>query len=975
MNTRNHAPMKPVINRQLYHNLARIGPRASMPPRKNGRNRSTRQLVVVVSVVTVALLALSGMSGVLGPATNRARTAANDAWVVGYIMDGGTPIQNACVIYALTMGGGGPLGMTMTDAEGYYNLTVMGGVGYMIMAMDGSHYAAAGSASPLPGQETRVDFSMNSIAPLAADVTLTGYVLDEDQNPVPGGAILGYVHDPANGGNGYPLYGNATYPDPSTGRFTVNVIPGSIGGGVGAMGFPGYDFIENSTFDPFESEHTYWINLTLSNPPSLDDADLSGTVTDGTTGEPISGAVVSVEINNQWQSGSYSNITYTDLNGDYLMNVTNGSARVTFQAAHYSIFMPDSLWIDPGSHMTLDATLLATNATVRGNVTDAGTGSPLAGVTVIVTDGMDHYAAATTNSSGEYLLEVFIAPSEQIWTQYTGYSSGQSPIAIQAGECIWMDFELSPLDAWLTGKVTDAISGTPVADAEVSVMSLTGYLNTKTNGTGDYNLTLQSGNCSLFVNANNYVNYYNDSFKIEPGANHYDIAIMPMNLPLTTRLYGWVFDSESWAHIQNANVQVGLTGPYPGQPMSANTNETGYYEMWVPPTELQLVVAGPGHVHLETDLNLTGVTEMRADFGLLSDPWGPNITMAQSPTTNISGYNPSSIGVTVVEADPQMMMLGFFMLVNSSYGTSDYMLVQAYSHDFNPLSQSIDTLPFTQIGDEYTVSMDWYASGVGGVLMSGADHQYFGSFEMYSGPDIYLGLRALYYNSTLGTTHQGCAWFDDDTGEFVFFSFDEGMMPFATASDPTGAVIPFASVLRINDTTKNAMWLDGFMMGNWSVVGLHFFGGDALPSGDYLTVFSVSDFGGRGNGDIEYVTVDNDPPVANAGSDQIVAPGQLVHFDGTGSTDNVGIVNYTWSFDDGPTHVTLWGPNPDFSFLDEGVYEVTLEVRDGANHYSTDTVQVTVSAAIPEFTTVIVPVLGMVATVVLARVRRGGKKG
>src|SRR5205823_10455352 len=36
------------------------------------------------------------------------------------------------------------------------------------------------------------------------------------------------------------------------------------------------------------------------------------------------------------------------------------------------------------------------------------------------------------------------------------------------------------------------------------------------------------------------------------------------------------------------------------------------------------------------------------------------------------------------------------------------------------------------------------------------------------------------------------------------------------------------------------------------------------------------------------------PPIANAGPDQVVNEDTLVTFNGSGSTDDVGIVNYTW---------------------------------------------------------------------------------
>jgi hypothetical protein len=969
MSTRNYSPMRPALDRRLNPEPTDVRKPSTSSEKSSGILKAGR-LAAIASVILMAVVVLSSLSGIFAPAPTKARTLANDAWIVGYVIDGADPIQDACMLYILSMGGGGPLGMALTDATGYYNLTISGGVGYQVIGMHGGYYAVAGSASPLAGQESWLNLTMNSIDPLVADVVLTGYVLDGSGNPVPGGSILGYVNDPANGGEGMPLYGNLTYPNPLTGEYSVNVIPGSAGGGIAALGFVGYGFLENSTKDPFESGHTYWINLTLSNPPSTDDAILSGSVTDASSGDPISGAAVSIEVSNQWMGNRYTNLTFTDTAGDYEMNVTNGSARLTVQAAHYSIYMSDNFDISSGSHVVMNATLLATNATISGNVTDAGTGLPLAGVQVIVSDGANHYVATTTNASGGYETEVFVVPLEQIWTQYTGYSSSSSYVTIQPGEHLWIDLEISPLDAWLTGTVTDAILGTPVADAEVRVHTVNGDASAKTNATGHYNLTLQSGNWSIEANANNYYNF-NEPLDVSPGANTYDIALMPMNLPLTTRMYGWVNDSASGDGIPNANVQVGLAPPNDGQTMSNNTDSAGYYEIWVPPTLLQFVATAQNFTHAEAIVNATGQTEVRVDASLDPDMWSPNITMVQSPTENISVANPSSIDITVQETDLQQLVLVFFMYVNSSDGTSDYMMVQAFGQSFNPLNGfGMDSLPYSQTGDNYTVSMMWYTSGTGGLLTSGPIRQYFGAFTTQMGPEVYLGLRAMYTNTSMGSSEQGTAWFNNNTGELVFFSFDNGPKEFAYPSDPTGIITPFASILRVNDTTNSSVFYNNLGMGDWSVVGLHLFKNGELPSGRYITVFSASDFGGKGNGTTQFVTVDNDPPMANAGPDQVVAPGEMVHFDGTGSTDNVGITNFTWIFDDGATHVELYGPYPDFTFLGEGVYNVTLEVRDGANHISVDIVQITVTAVIPEFTTVILPIMGMVLIVAVTRGRR-----
>ncbi|MFY9606829.1 MAG: PKD domain-containing protein, partial [Thermoplasmata archaeon] len=244
----------------------------------------------------------------------------------------------------------------------------------------------------------------------------------------------------------------------------------------------------------------------------------------------------------------------------------------------------------------------------------------------------------------------------------------------------------------------------------------------------------------------------------------------------------------------------------------------------------------------------------------------------------------------------------------------------------------------------------------------------------------------------------------------------------------------------------------------WNVIGLNFTPDALVPSGEYASVFSASDFGNHGWGTMELFTVDNDPPVADAGLDQTVVENTAATFDGSGSSDNVGIVNYTWNFmdngvpidvygvtasynftevgshevtltvtdgaghmdsatiwvevvadqppvaDAGPDQlvmggelvvfdgsgsyddvnivnwtwtfdyegstVMLYGPNPTFIFWIEDVYDVTLTVNDTAGHTSSDVVQITVSGMIPEFPTLLLPVFGMAAVVLVARLRK-----
>ena len=120
------------------------------------------------------------------------------------------------------------------------------------------------------------------------------------------------------------------------------------------------------------------------------------------------------------------------------------------------------------------------------------------------------------------------------------------------------------------------------------------------------------------------------------------------------------------------------------------------------------------------------------------------------------------------------------------------------------------------------------------------------------------------------------------------------------------------------------------------------------------------------------VIADAEPPVADAGLDAMITLGASVSFDGSDSTDNVGVSNYTWGFVYNGSAVELYGESPTFTFWTEGTYDVTLVVTDGSGNSDSDLVTVTVmDGAIPEFGDVAAPVTVILAVFVFARFHRG----
>jgi hypothetical protein len=874
-----------------------------------------------------------------------AKAAPIDGWIAGTVTDGANPIDNAFVLYMPMMGRGDVMGFGWTDLAGQYNVTVIGGLQYLVMVFHGGYWATNATITVTSGATTVLDVDMVSVSPTPEDVTLTGFVKDELGNPVTVGHVLGFVNDPATMGEGPPLYGNSTAPD-GAGQYTINVVPSAIGGGAASVEVPGYGLIDNSTTNPFVSGMTYWINITLRQTISTDDAAIDGHVTDESTGLPIEGVVISYEGWNNWTEGIY-NTSFTDSSGYYLMNVTNGTANIWFSKLGYSSYQYMDVSVPSGTTVTFDAVLIPTVATIKGNVTVFGSGTPVASARVILTDGLGNYSIAITGGSGSYDLDAFAGDGLWLMAEADGYGRSMIPVNVSSGDTLYFDFQLMRFDSWLAGTVTDSFSGLPIPGAGIFVYNANYSAWESTNMTGHYNFTsLLSGHYNVDVDVMNY-RHLSTEIEVLPGGNVVDLAMTPWMIPRTCMLWGYVNDSENMSGIQNAQVETGTGPPDYSEWNQTWTDSTGYYEMWIPPTELLYVSYASNHRHSNGSFNASGLTSYRLDMVLARDTYSPNVSYSQSPVENVSWSNPTTFSAIVEEIDPQQFALAEFRYLQSIGSTDYYYLIAMFADSFNPLSQSADNLPYSQFGDTYNVGLTWGTSLTGGWFGNPGDNLYAGVWEMWQGPNMYYGERAYYTNSSLMGWEQGTAILDGVSGAFLFFMFDNGMLPNADASDPTGHV-----ALQVSEIQRDSLggwwnWNGGVALGDWSVVGLEFIPDPTIPSGDYASVFSASDFGGHVTGNLSLYSVDNDAPFAFAGSDQVVIENTSATLDGSGSSDNVGIANWTWSFTDNGVPVVVYGEVATYNFTEVGSHLVVLTVTDGAGHNATDDVWVDVTADQP----------------------------
>jgi len=118
-------------------------------------------------------------------------------------------------------------------------------------------------------------------------------------------------------------------------------------------------------------------------------------------------------------------------------------------------------------------------------------------------------------------------------------------------------------------------------------------------------------------------------------------------------------------------------------------------------------------------------------------------------------------------------------------------------------------------------------------------------------------------------------------------------------------------------------------------------------AGTYVVTLQVKDQSENTGSDALIVVVrDITPPMAAAGPDLRVDQGAQVVFNGSGSSDNIGIMNYTWTFVDVDEKV-LAGLSPTYTFGNAGVFEVLLNVTDSAGNWHTDVLSVVVNDSAP----------------------------
>lgn len=367
--------------------------------------------------------------------------------------------------------------------------------------------------------------------------------------------------------------------------------------------------------------------------PVTNTGSLQGTITDAASGSPLADVTVAV-------TGSFTGSTQTASNGTFrFVGLPPGAVTVTASRSGYdsvsgtgTIVAGGVLVFSPALKLTGESA--PQTGTVQGQIRSAATGLPLAGVTIAVTGASS--AATVTDPSGNYQLPNILPGAITVTASFAGYDTATGAGTILAGGVVTFSPNLTlssagdPQTSTLRGRVTDAVSGAPLADATITVTGAASGV-TRSGTDGVYQLGgLSPGSVTVSVAHGGYDTVVGAGLLTGGGTLTFDARLQPSGLgdvPVGS-IVGQVIDAITREPLPGVTVTV--AGEFAA---TATTNSLGQFEIHNMPARsytVSLALAGYFQRSLPTlvpeagvaDLGTQGLTKATSAvvvFGRISD--------------------------------------------------------------------------------------------------------------------------------------------------------------------------------------------------------------------------------------------------------------------------------------------------------------------------------------------------------------------
>jgi 5-hydroxyisourate hydrolase-like protein (transthyretin family) len=408
---------------------------------------------------------------------------------------------------------------------------------YIVKAVAVNYSVGSTGAFVVSGQTTNISLS---IQPNPG--TVSGTLISDLGAPVSNATVsLLDVNETPIGSGTTDADGNYTISNIPAGSYAVVIRAGGFANATGnvAVG-PGQDVTE--------------LNFELV----TNRGSISGTVSDLTTGAPISGAAILVRDS----LGILVRFSTTDQFGNFLLrNFVPGSYAVTSSAQNFSTEITGVI-VQSDETAGADILLTSTVGSISGQVTDRD-GNPLSGDNIqlkLFGANGELLQALIAHSDGTFQIPELSIGTYFVSAELDGYSPNMTAVIVNSSAVSSITITLPQILTTLTGSVTDSATGNPISGTAVSV--------TLTNNTGMFVAKQYPGTDGTFIFDSiapgiyllnvNAVNYGNEIITVTVPAAGFAISVSLTQNP--GAVTGYVTNQLTGEPLSNAIVIVSSSG-------------------------------------------------------------------------------------------------------------------------------------------------------------------------------------------------------------------------------------------------------------------------------------------------------------------------------------------------------------------------------------------------------------------------------
>ncbi|USK42072.1 carboxypeptidase regulatory-like domain-containing protein [Cytobacillus oceanisediminis] len=542
----------------------------------NGYSQQTLGAVIVSNQISTVNAQLARLAGTLsGIVNNPALSPIPNALVAVY--------QNGVFIKSV-----------VTDENGAYMISGLSPGSYTVV-ISAENYAAQTVAAMITNGETTV----LNITLLEDMGVLTGFVRDENNNPITGGNVTVQLST----GTGIIIAVAAT---DSNGQYTViGLAPGNY-----TVVATAVNYQSSSQGTAITANSTSTVNFFLA----ADPGSITGTITNANTGAPVAAANVQVRIIDA--SGAVIAAVLSDSMGDYIVTgLAPGVYTVIVSAPN---FQTNAATVQVQSNQAANGNvaLVPDPGQITGTIISSIGGTPIAGAVVNITSSSGSLIASVlTDQNGIFMAER-LAPDHYTLNVFAdNFQNGSVGALVQSGQSTPVIIELAADPGRITGTVSPAIPNTVIQLRDVNNFLVDSAL-AASDGSFSFN-NLAPGLYTVLASATSYSVVQAGTFVQSNQTSAVSLTMVPnpgsISGVVTDNLGNPIVNSTVQVYDQNGILMV-----------NGFSNASGEYIVGnLPSGSFTAVVNSPGYGQV-----ITGVS-----LGIGQDLTGVNVSLIPNPGT------------------------------------------------------------------------------------------------------------------------------------------------------------------------------------------------------------------------------------------------------------------------------------------------------------------------------------------------------